>query len=79
MKFTKNVIKKQFPIPDNMPEEEKQQTIKFVEKLIITLPRIYSQELTSYSKMLQEMGKVILNRGQNPQGSSLLTPPPQGN
>tara|TARA_R100001594_G_scaffold139713_1_gene184342 strand:+ start:2317 stop:3459 length:1143 start_codon:yes stop_codon:yes gene_type:complete len=79
MKFTKNVIKKQFPIPNNMPEEEKQQTIKFVEYLIITLPRIYSQELTSYSKMLQEMGKVILNRGQNPQGSSLLNPPPEQN
>ena len=53
--------------------------IKFVEYLIITLPRIYSQELTSYSKMLQEMGKVILNRGQNPQGSSLLNPPPEQN
>ena len=79
MKFTKNVIKKQFPIPNNMPEEEKQKTIEFVDNLIITLPKIYSQELTSYSKMLQEVGKVILNRGQNPQGSSLLTPLPQQN
>ena len=79
MKLTKNVIKKQFPITNSMPEKEKQQTIKFVENLIITLPRIYSQELTSYNQMLQEVGKVILNRGQNPQGSPLLTPPPQRN
>ena len=73
MKFTKNVIKKQFPITENMPEEEKQQTIKFVENLIITLPRIYSQELTSYNQMLQELGKGVLSPDR---GTSLTTPPP---
>jgi len=73
MKLTKNVIKKQFPITENMPEEEKQQTIKFVENLIITLPRIYSQELTSYNQMLQELGKGVLSPDR---GTSLTTPPP---
>ena len=73
MKFTKNVIKKQFPITNSMPEKEKQQTIKFVENLIITLPRIYSQELTSYNQMLQELGKGVLSPNR---GTSLTTPPP---
>lgn len=76
MKFTKNVIKKQFPITNSMPEEEKQQTIKFVENLIITLPRIYSQELTSYNQMLQELGKGVLSPDR---GTSLTTPPPTRN
>ena len=76
MKFTKNVIKKQFPITNSMPEEEKQQTIKFVENLIITLPRIYSQELTSYNQMLQELGKGVLSPDR---GTSLTTPPPPRN
>ena len=73
MKLTKNVIKKQFPITNSMPEKEKQQTIKFVENLIITLPRIYSQELTSYNQMLQELGKGVLSPNR---GTSLTTPPP---
>ena len=76
MKFTKNVIKKQFPITNSMPEKEKQQTIKFVENLIITLPRIYSQELTSYNQMLQELGKGVLSPNR---GTSLTTPPPTRN
>ena len=76
MKLTKNVIKKQFPITNSMPEEEKQQTIKFVENLIITLPRIYSQELTSYNQMLQELGKGVLSPDR---GTSLTTPPPTRN
>jgi len=73
MKFIKNVIKQQFPITNTMPKEQKEATIKFVENLIITLPRIYSQELTSYNQMLQEMGKTFLR---NAQGTSLTTPPP---
>ena len=76
MKLTKNVIKKQFPITNSMPEKEKQQTIKFVENLIITLPRIYSQELTSYNQMLQELGKGVLSPNR---GTSLTTPPPTRN
>ena len=76
MKLTKNVIKKQFPITNSMPEKEKQQTIKFVENLIITLPRIYSQELTSYNQMLQELGKGVLNPNRR---TSLTTPPPPRN
>ena len=73
MKLTKNVIKKQFPITNSMPEKEKHQTINFVENLIITLPRIYSQELTSYNQMLQELGKGVLSPNR---GTSLTTPPP---
>ena len=73
MEFTNNIIRKQFPVTENMSDEEEKNIEKFRKYLSVYTRRNFAEELTSLRVTLEDYAKQAVKPTVG--SSSLLTPP----
>ena len=76
MKLTKNVIKKQFPITEGMPDSKQQDIRRFINYLSVNIRSNFADQLKTLPTFINDIAKQLIMQNQSGSGtsSSLLDP-----